>query len=227
MIRLSLIALILSSCLFAGPVSFCTEADAAFCPSLQFTIDGNDLSDQFTITPIATGQEYSIAADFTDPISGLTIDFDAATSPDPVIGFGMSFSGSSDPDVFFSVTTPYSGEVNFSEFADFFTGAGTGFNGGTLPTPNSDTFPDATYTYEFLVNGTPVDLEDPTGDPLTFGNFPSSGNLTLEGGLNVGPNVLFSTQGAGGFVPEPGTLALMGFGALAMAGAAWRRRRIR
>ena len=218
MVRLVVMALLLSNYVFGAVVGpqICTSQQDFFCPTVLFTVDSGsgpvDYSNNFLITAITPGQLYNISANFN--AGGFPVNFNATTHPDPVIDFGMSFGSQTDPMVFLSITTPYVGDVeNFTEFSDNLAAqlVGAGSATGTLLNPSNNNL----YMEEFLINGAAVDFENSGANPVfTGGPFPNTGNLTLDLGFNVTGGSIFQVGGSVGLTPEPGTLALMGFGIL-------------
>jgi hypothetical protein len=234
MVKLCFVSLLLSTALF-GSQTCASIGDIApvrdpNCPTVTFSINGSDFSSIFSVAAIPETTEYSITADSTNVGgTGFNVSVNGTTDPDPVIDFGMSFDPPAFTVVFLEITTPYFG--NFSQFTDNIASQLTdGANvTGCLPTPtevNAGSCP-GSFIEEFSINGTPVDFKNP-GDPGNFtgGEFPSSGNLTLDVGFNITGGGIALTGNAG-FVPEPGTVGTMGAGALALAAAVWRRRRTR
>lgn len=232
MIKFLVIPLLLGGSLFAGQTCTAALVDP-YCPTVNlFTINGVDYTNIFTVSAITPASEYSIAANAI--VGGFHVNFNATTQPDPVIDFGMSFDDSTDPPIFLSITTPYFSETGFNEFGDSFLDQliGSGSAVGTIIPPEGllSQFPAYPYFEEFDVNQTPVDFENSSRTQNTFigGPFPNTGNLTLNLGFNLTLNTgaSFTASGSAGFVPEPGTLGMLGAGLLTLA-AFVRRARFR
>jgi hypothetical protein len=230
MVKLCIVALLLSSAVFGSQTCSSNLAVDPNCPTVTFSINGTDFSNIFTVAAIPRTTEYSITANSANVGStGFNVTVNATTNPDPDIDYAETVDPPTSTIVFLEITTPYFG--NFSQFANTITDQLTGGASvtGCLPTPAlvfAGSCP-GSFFQEFSINGTPVDFRNP-GEPrnVTTGAFPTSGNLTLDVGFNITGGGI-SLRGDAGSVPEPGTIGMMGAGALALAAAVWRRRHTR
>jgi PEP-CTERM motif len=203
--------------LFASALFLAFAAGQAQAGQLVLTLDGQTVGSSWLVagTPIADGTPFEVQADFTDvpTASGTGFSIYSPTAITADVGgttVSMDFSILSSP--FLELFDPSSSQANYTVllFLEAGNGFGPEYNTATpdfiASSPITTVFSDYVGTYQSYSS---LLLPTTSGELLLLGYDPSE-----EIGLDASLTSLAS-------VPEPGTLAMLGAGLLAM----WRLRR--